>query len=486
MYGVPDFLLPAQAYINGLWCDADEGKVFSVSNPANGEVLAHVPAMGGAETERALQAAEQAWRAWREYSANERAQVLLRWHEQILQHEEALAHLITAECGKPLAEARGEVHYGAAFVEWFAEEAKRAYGEIIPTLVRDQRLLVLKQSIGVCAAITPWNFPLAMVSRKVAPALAAGCTVVLKPDEQTPLTALALAQLAQLAGVPAGVFNVLTGPAAEIGAVLCASPIVRKLSFTGSTAVGRLLMQQCAPTVKKLSLELGGNAPFIVFDDADLDAALDGAMLNKYRNSGQTCVCANRFLIHDTVYDQFAANLAARVANLRVGPGINPDTHLGPLINADALEKVSAYVAEALQAGAKLITGGHRIAGPGCFFQATLLTEVRAEMRIAQEEVFGPVACLLRFKDEAEAIRLANQTPYGLAAYCYTRDLGRSFRLAESLEYGMVGLNTGLISNAVSPFGGIKQSGIGREGSRHGLDEYLEMKYVCLGLGSSA
>jgi len=408
--------------------------------------------------------------------------VLLQWLRLIQQHTEDLAALITAEGGKPLAEARGEVAYGASFVEWFAEEGKRAYGETVPSPAADKRLLVIKQPVGVCAAITPWNFPLAMITRKVAPALAAGCTVVVKPAGQTPLTALALARLAEAAGFPAGVFNLVTGDPAAIGGALTASPVVRKLSFTGSTEVGRLLMAQSAPTLKKLSLELGGNAPFIVFDDADLDQAVAGALAAKYRNSGQTCVCANRFLVQAGIHDAFAARLAEQVAALVVGDGSEPGTQQGPLIDANALAKVEAHVADALEKGARLLTGGHPHPRGGNFFEPTVLAGVTPAMRVAREETFGPVAPLFRFETEAEAIQMANATEYGLAAYFYSRDVARCFRVGEALEYGMVGINTGLISNEVAPFGGIKQSGLGREGSRHGLDEYLELKYLCFDL----
>ncbi|MGB4673234.1 MAG: NAD-dependent succinate-semialdehyde dehydrogenase, partial [Azovibrio sp.] len=431
---------------------------------------------------RAIAAAAAALPAWRERTAKARAQVLLQWLRLIQQHTEDLAALITAEGGKPLAEARGEVAYGASFVEWFAEEGKRAYGETVPSPAADKRLLVIKQPVGVCAAITPWNFPLAMITRKVAPALAAGCTVVVKPAGQTPLTALALARLAEAAGFPAGVFNLVTGDPAAIGGALTASPVVRKLSFTGSTEVGRLLMAQSAPTLKKLSLELGGNAPFIVFDDADLDQAVAGALAAKYRNSGQTCVCANRFLVQAGIHDAFAARLAEQVAALVVGDGSEPGTQQGPLIDANALAKVEAHVADALEKGARLLTGGHPHPRGGNFFEPTVLAGVTPAMRVAREETFGPVAPLFRFETEAEAIQMANATEYGLAAYFYSRDVARCFRVGEALEYGMVGINTGLISNEVAPFGGIKQSGLGREGSRHGLDEYLELKYLCFDL----
>lgn len=480
----PD-LFRQQAFICGAWIDADSAATVAVYDPASGEKLAEVPDMGAIETRRAIAAAEAAWPAWRELTAKQRSAILRKWYELIVAHADDLALLMTSEQGKPLAEARGEVLYAASFVEWFAEEAKRAYGDVIPQTIAGQRLLVLKQPVGVCAAITPWNFPCAMITRKVAPALAAGCTVVVKPAEQTPLTALALAVLAERAGFPAGVFNIVTGSAqnaAVIGGELTANPTVRKLSFTGSTEVGRLLMAQCAPTLKKISLELGGNAPFIVFDDADVDAAVAGAMASKYRNTGQTCVCANRLLIQEGVYEEFAQKLAAKVAELKVGAGTEAGVNLGPLIDAQALAKVEAHIDDAVAKGARVLTGGHRHAKGGTFFEPTVLADVTPEMRCAREETFGPVAPLFRFKDEAEAIRLANATEYGLAAYFYARDLGRVWRVAEALEYGMVGVNVGLIANEAAPFGGVKQSGIGREGSKYGLEEFLEIKYVCLGL----
>jgi succinate-semialdehyde dehydrogenase/glutarate-semialdehyde dehydrogenase len=451
----------------------------AVLNPANGNIIAEVANCGSSETTRAINAANEAWPAWRGLTAKQRAQILRRWFELILQNTEDLAQLITAEGGKPLTEARGEVAYGASFVEWFAEEGKRAYGETIPATTADKRLVVIKQPIGVCAAITPWNFPLAMITRKVAPALAAGCTVVIKPAEQTPLTALALALLAEEAGLPAGVFNVITGNPVAIGGQLTASPIVRKLSFTGSTEVGRLLMAQCAATVKKVSFELGGNAPFIVFDDADLDAAVDGALIAKYRNAGQTCVCANRFLIQSGIYDAFAERFAERVRSMKVGPGNEEGVVQGPLIDDTALAKVESHVADAVEHGARVLCGGSRHAQGGNFFQPTVLANVTPAMRVAREETFGPVAPLFRFESEAEAIAMANDTEFGLAAYFYSRSLARSWRVGEALEYGMVGVNTGLISNEVAPFGGIKQSGIGREGSKYGIDDYLEIKYLC-------
>ncbi|MBE2257568.1 MAG: NAD-dependent succinate-semialdehyde dehydrogenase [Candidatus Accumulibacter sp.] len=472
-------LLRSNCYIDGRWEAADDGRTLLVSDPASGGTLGEVPLMTAVETTRAIAAAEAALPAWRAKTAKERAALLRRWYELIVANAEDLAQLMTAECGKPIAEARGEVAYGASFVEWFAEEGKRAYGESIPSPAGDRRLLTIRQPVGVCAAITPWNFPLAMITRKVAPALAAGCTVVVKPAEQTPLTALALARLAHDADLPVGVFNVLTGDPVAIGGALTASPLVRKLSFTGSTEIGRLLMAQCAPTIKKLSLELGGNAPFIVFDDADVDAAVEGAVIAKYRNTGQTCVCANRLLVQEGVYDSFVARLARRVQSLKVGPGSDEGVAQGPLIDAAALAKVEEHITDALNKGARVISGGSRHALGGTFFEPTVLADVTPQMRVAREETFGPVAPVFRFADEAEALRMANDTEFGLAAYFYSRDVARCLRVGEALEYGMVGVNTGLISNEVAPFGGVKQSGLGREGSKHGLDEYLEIKYLC-------
>jgi succinate-semialdehyde dehydrogenase/glutarate-semialdehyde dehydrogenase len=476
-------MLRSAAKIGQNWNSADDGTTLAVINPATGEKLGEVPRCGAAETRRAIAAANDAWPAWRALTARQRGQLLRAWFELIVANAEDLAQLITAECGKPLAEARGEVAYGASFVEWFAEEGKRTYGESIPSTAANTRLLVIKQPVGVCAAITPWNFPLAMITRKVAPALAAGCPVVVKPAEATPLTALALAVLAEQAGLPPGVFNVVTGLPAEIGGELCANPIVRKLSFTGSTAVGRLLMAQCAPTIKKLSLELGGNAPFIVFDDADLDAAVDGALVAKYRNTGQTCVCANRFLVQAGIYDEFAARFAEKVRGLKVGDGTEAGVAQGPLINAAGLAKVEAHVADALAKGARVLCGGSRHERGGNFFQPTVLAGVTTAMQVAREETFGPVAPLFRFETEAEAIAMANDTEFGLAAYFYSRDVGRCWRVGEALEYGMVGINSGLISTEVAPFGGIKQSGLGREGSKYGIEEYLEIKYLCFNVG---
>ncbi|HRH13233.1 MAG TPA: NAD-dependent succinate-semialdehyde dehydrogenase [Azonexus sp.] len=472
-------LLRSTVFLGGNWIAADGGSSISVRDPASGSLLAEVPNCGAAETQRAIAAAAAALPGWSTQTAKQRSQVLQRWFALINHNAEDLAQLITAEGGKPLAEARGEVGYGASFVEWFAEEGKRAYGETIPATAADKRLVVIKQAIGVCAAITPWNFPLAMITRKVAPALAAGCTVVVKPAEQTPLTALALAALADEAGFPAGVFNVLTGDPVAIGGALTASPVVRKLSFTGSTEVGRRLMAQCAPTIKKLSLELGGNAPFIVFDDADVDAAVNGALIAKYRNTGQTCVCANRILVQSGVYEEFARKLAARAGELKVGAGAEEGVAQGPLIDDLALAKVEAHVADALAKGARVLCGGTRHARGGNFYQPTVLADVTPEMKVAREETFGPVAPLFRFDSEAEAIAMANDTEFGLAAYFYSRDVARCWRVGEALEYGMVGVNTGLISNEVAPFGGIKQSGIGREGSKYGIEDYLEIKYLC-------
>ncbi|ADI29453.1 NAD-dependent succinate-semialdehyde dehydrogenase [Methylotenera versatilis] len=464
----------------GQWVSADSGETISVTNPATGLEVAKVPLMGSDEAERAIIAAEAAQKSWKTLTAAARAAILKRWFDLIILHREDLAQLLTAEQGKPLAEARGEVNYGASFIEWFAEEAKRVYGETIPAPMGDRRLLVLKQPIGVTAAITPWNFPIAMITRKAGPALAAGCSMIIKPAEQTPLCALALAVLAEEAGVPSGVLQVITGDARQIGAVLCESPVVAKLSFTGSTEVGRILMRQCADTIKKLSLELGGNAPFIVFNDADLDAAVEGAMISKYRNAGQTCVCSNRLFVQEGVYDEFAKKLAVKVAQLKVGVGTEDGVTQGPLIDDAAIEKVEFHVADAIAKGATLLQGGKRHNLGGTFFEPTVLANVSDDALIFSEETFGPVAPLFRFKTDEEVISLANRTEFGLASYFYSRDIGRIWRVAEALEYGMVGVNTGMISNEVAPFGGIKQSGLGREGSHHGIDEYLELKYVCM------
>ena len=475
-------LLKTDAFVGGKWISAQSKERFPVNNPATGELLAEVPNLGAAETREAIQQANDAWPSWRAKAAKERAAILRRWFDLQVEHQEDLAQLMTAEQGKPLAEARGEVLYAASFVEWFAEEAKRMYGDVIPAPVNDRRIVVIKQPIGVVAAITPWNFPLAMITRKCAPALAAGCPVVVKPSELTPLCALALAELAEQAGVPAGIFNVITTTkSAEVGGELTSSGIVRKLSFTGSTAVGKLLMKQCADTVKKLSLELGGNAPFIVFDDADLDAAVLGAMASKYRNAGQTCVCANRLLVQDGVYDAFAEKLAVAVAALKVGPGTEDGVTQGPLINESAIAKIEDHINDALNHGARLMIGGHRHALGGTYFEPTILADVTSAMKVSKEETFGPVAPLFRFKDEAEAIAMANDTEFGLASYFYSRDIGRCWRVAEALEYGMVGINEGIISTEVAPFGGVKESGLGREGSSYGLDEFTEVKYLCMG-----
>ncbi|MBO4122599.1 NADP-dependent succinate-semialdehyde dehydrogenase [Cupriavidus gilardii] len=474
-------LLRAQALIGGAWVDADRGESFVVTNPATGAPIGKVPMMGAAETRRAIEAARVAQIEWRRRTARERGQILRKWHELMLAHADDLALLMTTEQGKPLAEAKGEVVYAASFLEWFAEEGKRVSGDVLASPMADRRLVVVKEPVGVCAAITPWNFPLAMITRKVGPALAAGCTMVLKPAEDTPLSALALAVLAERAGVPAGVFSVVTGDAVAIGGELTANPVVRKLTFTGSTEVGRILMRQSADTIKKLSLELGGNAPFIVFDDADLDAAVEGAIASKYRNAGQTCVCANRLYVHDKVYDAFARKLVAAVAQLKVGPGVEPGVLQGPLINEDAVAKVESHIADALDKGARVLAGGKRHPMGGTFFEPTVLADVTPAMRVAKEETFGPLAPLFRFHTDDEVVGMANDTEFGLASYFYSRDIGRIWRVAEALEYGMVGINTGLISNEVAPFGGVKQSGLGREGSRYGIEDYLEIKYLCMG-----
>jgi succinate-semialdehyde dehydrogenase/glutarate-semialdehyde dehydrogenase len=474
-------LLKEQCFVNGAWLDAPGGASLPVHNPATGALLGTVPAFDAASTERAVAAAHAAFPAWAAKTAKERSVILRRWHDLILQNVADLATLMTAEQGKPLAESKGEIAYAASFVEWFAEEAKRVYGDVIPGHQPDKRILVLRQPVGVVAAITPWNFPAAMITRKLAPALAAGCTVVCKPATQTPYSALALAELAARAGIPAGVVNIVTGPAREIGGVLTGDARVRKLSFTGSTEIGKLLMAQCSKTMKKVSLELGGNAPFIVFDDADLDAAVAGAIASKYRNTGQTCVCANRLLVQKGVYDAFAAKLIAAVRKLRVGDGLAGETEQGPLIDATALKKVEEHIADATAKGAKVALGGKRHALGGTFFEPTVLTDVTPAMAVAREETFGPVAPLFRFDTEQTAIAMANDTEFGLAAYLYTRDLARSWRVSEALEYGIVGLNTGIISTEVAPFGGVKESGTGREGSKYGLLDYTEIKYVCVG-----
>lgn len=468
-------------YIDGKWVEADSGKTITVRNPATGEAVGEVPALGSAETRRAIEAANRAWPAWRAMLAKERAQILRRLNDLMLANADDLAIIMTAEQGKPLAESRGEIAYAASFIEWFAEEAKRIYGDTIPQNAKGRRIVVLKEPIGVFAAITPWNFPAAMITRKAGPGWAAGCTGVIRPASQTPFSALALAVLAERAGMPPGVCNVITGPSGETGAELTANPLVRKLSFTGSTEVGAKLLAQCAPTIKKTSMELGGNAPFIVFDDADLDAAVVGAMASKYRNTGQTCVCANRLLVQDGAFDAFAAKLKTAVEAMKVGNGMEDGVTQGPLINADAVRKVEAHIADAVGKGAKLLTGGRRHALGGNFFEPTILADVTREADIFREETFGPVAPLFRFKTEEEAIRLANDTEFGLAAYFYARDIGRIIRVAEALEYGIIGANEGIISTEVAPFGGMKQSGLGREGSKYGIEDYLEIKYLTLG-----
>jgi succinate-semialdehyde dehydrogenase/glutarate-semialdehyde dehydrogenase len=471
-----------QAYIGGQWVSAHGGAVHEIRNPASGQVIARVPDCGGEETRRAVEAAQAALPAWRARTAKERAAVLRRWFDLLMTHQEDLAWLLTAEMGKPLAEARGEIAYGASFIEWFAEEGKRIYGDVIPQPLPDRRVVVTKEPIGVVAAITPWNFPNAMITRKVGPALAAGCTVVCKPAEATPLSALALAELGERAGLPRGVLNIVTtGRPAAVGDELCENSLVRKLSFTGSTPVGKHLIRKCADTVKKLSLELGGNAPFIVFDDADLKAAVRGAMASKYRNAGQTCVCANRLLVQEGIYEAFVDRLGAAVANLRVGPGLEEGVQQGPLINQAAVEKVEAHIQDALAKGGRLVTGGKRHALGGNFFEPTVIAEVTSDMICAREETFGPLAPVFRFRTEEEAIHMANDTEFGLAAYFYARDIGRVWRVGDALEYGIIGINEGIISTEVAPFGGVKESGYGREGSKYGIEDYLEIKYRCLG-----
>lgn len=474
-------LVRQQCYINGKWLDAHSGKSIAVNNPATGTMLGSVPEMGAAETREAILAARDAQILWRARTAKERAAVLRKWYDLMMKNQEDLAKILTAEQGKPLTEARGEIAYGASFIEWFAEEGKRIYGDTIPQHAADKRIIVIKQPIGVCAAITPWNFPNAMITRKAGPALAAGCAMVLKPATQTPFSALALAVLAEEAGIPAGLFSVVTGSASQIGGEMTSNPIVTKVTFTGSTEVGRLLMKQSASTIKKMALELGGNAPFVVFDDADLDSAVEGAIISKFRNTGQTCVCANRLFVQDKVYDAFAEKLAQRVKQLKVGNGFDDGVVQGPLIDKNALAKVEEHVADVVAQGGKVVTGGKRHALGGTFYEPTVLADVKRSMKIFTEETFGPVAPLFRFKDEKEVIEMANDTEFGLASYFYSRDVGRIFRVAEALDYGMVGVNTGLISTAEAPFGGVKQSGLGREGSHYGIDEFLEVKYICLG-----
>ncbi|MDF3936847.1 NADP-dependent succinate-semialdehyde dehydrogenase [Pseudomonas citronellolis] len=474
-------LFRQQAYIDGSWLDADSGQTIKVNNPATNEIIGSVPKMGAAETRRAIEAAEKALPGWRALTAKERANKLRRWFELMIENQDDLARLMTIEQGKPLAEAKGEIAYAASFLEWFAEEAKRVYGDTIPGHQPDKRLIVIKQPIGVTAAITPWNFPSAMITRKAGPALAAGCTMVLKPASQTPYSALALAELAERAGIPKGVFSVVTGSAGEVGGELTGNPTVRKLTFTGSTEIGRQLMAECAKDIKKVSLELGGNAPFIVFDDADLDAAVEGALISKYRNNGQTCVCANRLYVQDGVYDVFVDKLKAAVAKLNIGNGLEQGITTGPLIDSKAVAKVEEHIADAVGKGAKIVAGGKPHALGGTFFEPTILVDVPKNALVSKDETFGPLAPVFRFKDEADVIAMSNDTEFGLASYFYARDLGRVFRVAEALEYGMVGINTGLISNEVAPFGGIKASGLGREGSKYGIEDYLEIKYLCLG-----
>lgn len=475
-------LLKSQGYIDGAWVDAQNNKRYDVVNPATQELIAEVSDMGAEDVALAISKAETAMVDWKARTAKERAAILKEWYALIMQNQEELARILTMECGKSLTEAMGEIVYGASFIEWFAEEAKRTYGETIPQHANDKRLMTIKQPIGVCAAITPWNFPNAMITRKCAPALAVGCSVIVKPAEATPLSALALAELAERAGIPAGVFNVVTAShGAEVGKALCESPVIRKLSFTGSTAVGKILLSQCASTVKKLSMELGGNAPFIVFDDADVDAAVQGAMASKFRNSGQTCVCANRILVQEGIHDEFIEKFQAAVEHLKLGNGLDDGTTQGPLINEAAITKVKTMVEDATANGAKVLCGGKQNDGLGIFFEPTILAEATRDMDVYKSEIFGPVAPIFKFKEEAEAIEMANDTEYGLAAYFYSRDVGRCMRVGEALEYGMVGINEGLITNEMVPFGGIKESGLGREGSKYGLDEYLEIKYMCLG-----
>ncbi len=474
-------LFRQQGYINGKWVDADSGATIDVTNPATGETLGTIPKMVAAETRRAIEAANAAWGPWRKKTAKERATILRKWFNLMMENQDDLAVILTAEQGKPLAEAKGEIAYGASFVEWFAEEAKRVYGDVIPGHQPDKRVVVIKEPIGVVGAITPWNFPNAMITRKCAPALAAGCPVVIKPATETPYSAFALAELAERAGFPAGTINIISGSAREIGGEITSNPIVRKISFTGSTEVGKILLQQSASTVKKMSMELGGNAAFIVFDDADLDAAVEGAMMSKYRNTGQTCVCANRILVQDKVYDAFAQKLAAAVGKLKVGDGLKGETNQGPLINMKAVEKVEEHIADAVKKGAKVVIGGKRHALGGSFFEPTVIANVTTQMAVAREETFGPVAPLFRFKTDEEAIALANDTEFGLANYFYARDLGRVWRAAEGLESGIIGINTGIISSEVVPFGGVKESGFGREGSKYGMDDFLVIKYLCMG-----
>ncbi|HET9664609.1 MAG TPA: NADP-dependent succinate-semialdehyde dehydrogenase [Burkholderiales bacterium] len=474
-------LFRQQCYINGEWVDADNKATIAVHNPADGQQIGTVPNLGAAETRRAIEAANAAWPAWRAKTAKERAACLRKWHDLMMANQEDLAVLMTVEQGKPLAESRGEIAYGASFIEWFAEEAKRVYGDTIPAPMADRRIVVIKQPVGVCAAVTPWNFPNAMITRKAGPALAAGCTMVIKPASATPFSALALCELAERAGIPKGVLSVVTGSSGPIGKELTTNPLVRKFTFTGSTEIGKQLMQQCASTVKKVSLELGGTAPFIVFDDADLDSAVEGAMASKYRNTGQTCVCANRLFVQDGVYDAFAKKFADKVSKMKVGNGLEDGVVQGPLIDMKAVEKVEEHISDALSKGARVVTGGKRHEKGGQYFQPTVLADVTPAMKVTHEETFGPVAPLYRFKTEDELLKLANDTEYGLAAYFYSRDIGRIWRVAEGIEAGIIGINVGIISTEVAPFGGVKESGIGREGSKYGMDEFLEVKYLCMG-----
>lgn len=480
-----DFLRQ-QCYIDGKWCDADSSATLEVTDPGTGAVLGTVPKMAGDETARAIDAAEKALPAWRAKTAGERAKLMRKLYELMLQHQDDLGELLTREQGKPLAEGRGEIAYGASFIEWFAEEGKRAYGDVIPGHAPDRRIVCIKQGVGVVAAITPWNFPNAMITRKLGPALAAGCTIVIKPASATPYSALAIAQLCEMAGIPAGVVNVVTGSAGQIGGALTSSPKVSKLTFTGSTEIGRDLLRECAETIKKCSMELGGNAPFLVFDDADVDAAIDGAMISKFRNGGQTCVCTNRFYVQDGVYDEFVEKLAGRVSAMKVGYGLDSGTEVGPLIDEKAVEKVEEHLKDAIDGGATVLAGGQRNERGGSFFNPTVIAGVKPDMKLAREETFGPLAGVIRFKDEADAIRMANDTEFGLASYFYASDISRVWRVAEALEAGMVGINTGLISTEVAPFGGVKQSGLGREGSHYGLDDYMEVKYLCMGIKPAA
>jgi len=474
-------LWKTDAYINGQWCAADDNTTLDVDNPVNGDVLAKVANCGTAETKRAIEAAEAAFIVWRKTSVNERSKLLRKWHDLMLENQEDLARILTAEQGKPLAESRGEISYGASYIEWFAEEGKRVYGDVIPAPDGDKRVVCIRQPVGVVACITPWNFPNAMLARKIAPALAAGCTVVCKPANATPLSAYAMIALAEQAGIPQGVVNIVTGITSDIGAEMTRHPAVRKLTFTGSTEVGKYLMEECSRTVKRTSMELGGNAPFIVFDDADLDAAIDGAMICKYRNAGQTCVCANRLLIQDGIYDEFAKRLVERVGSLKMGDGMEDSTSVGPLITEKAAKDVTGFVDDAVSEGATVLTGGQPSDSGSRFVEPTVLSNVTPQMRVFKEEIFGPVAPLFRFHSEEEAIAMANDTEFGLASYFYSRDIGRVWRVAEALEYGIVGINEGIISNAMAPFGGVKESGQGREGSKYGLDDYTEIKYMCMG-----